>query len=173
MMISKNMEKAINAQIGNEFGASLQYVMVSSHFEREGLPRLADFFADQAEDEHSHAMRFVDYLNEVGGVVRIPSLEAGRAEFKSAEEAVKRSLDWEQTVTKQINDLVGLAIKENDHLTRGFLQWFVDEQLEEVNTMQTLLGLIQRAASLLEVELYLAQNPLGHAAEGEEAEEAE
>jgi ferritin len=68
-------------------------------------------------------------------------------------------LNWEVTVTKQINGLVDLAIKENDHITRNFLQWFVNEQLEEVSSMETLLSIVRRAGEggLLFVEEYLAR----------------
>jgi ferritin len=78
-----------------------------------------------------------------------------------AEEAVQLALDQELKVTQQINNLVDLAIKENDHLTREFLQWFVAEQLEEVASMTDLLNVVKRAGedNLLRVEDYLARNP--------------
>ena len=58
------------------------------------------------------------------------------------------------------NDLMDLAIEERDHLARGFLQWFVDEQLEEVSTMDDLLKVVRRAGdNLLYVEDYVATRP--------------
>ena len=81
------------------------------------------------------------------------------------EEAVKLSLDWEETVTKQINGLVDLAGKENDHTSHTFLQWFVNEQLEEVSSMDMLLKHVRRAGeNLLFVEDYLARKGLRPAA---------
>lgn len=157
MLISKNMLKALNQQVGNEFGASLQYVMVASYFDRDGLEVLASHFYRQSEEEREHALKLVQYISDTGGVVAIPSIEAGKPDFSSAEEAIRSSLDWELRVTKQINDLVDQANKESDHLTRGFLQWFVDEQLEEVSSMQGLLNLVRQASSVLEVEMYLAR----------------
>ena len=76
MLISKKMNAAINHQIGNEFGASLQYVAIASRFAGEGLTALAAHFYKQAEEERGHAMRFVHYLDDAGGKVEIPTIPA-------------------------------------------------------------------------------------------------
>jgi bacterioferritin B len=162
MLISSKMNAAINEQIGNEFGASLQYVSIAAYFDRESLPVLAAHFYRQAEEERDHAMRFVKYVVDAGGTAEIPAVPAPKSDFSSAEEAVALSLDWELTVTKQINELTDQAIKENDHLAQTILQWFINEQLEEVSTMETLLKMIQRAgeSGLLFVEDYLSRGGL-------------
>ena len=159
MLMSKDMNNALNDQIGHEFGAMLQYVAIASHFDCEGLPQLAAHFLRQADEERQHAMRFVRYVIDAGGRVQIPAVPAPRSTFASAEEAVQLSLDWEMKVTKQINELMDRSIKENDHITRNFLGWFVEEQLEEVSSMDTLLNMVRRAGEkgLLFVENYLAQ----------------
>ena len=158
MLISENLAKAMSMQVGNEFGASTQYVMLAAYFEREALPQLAAKFYAQAEEEKMHAMKIAHYVTEAGGLLVIPAVSAGRPDFTSAEEAVQLALDWETTVTRQINDLVGLALKEGDHLAQIFLQWFVSEQLEEMTSMDTLLRTIKRAGSnLLLVEDFLAR----------------
>ncbi len=159
MLISDKMAAAINTQIGNEFGASLQYVSIGAHFGSENLPELSKHFHKQAMEEKDHALRLVNYVVDAGGRVVIPAIPAPKAGFKSAEEAVQLSLDWEVTVTKQISGLVDLSIKENDHITRNFLQWFVNEQLEEVSSMETLLSIVKRAgeSGLLFVEDYLSR----------------
>lgn len=164
MLTSAEMNRAINEQIGHEFAAMLQYVAIATHFDGEGLPMLARHFYRQAEEEREHAMRFVRYAVDAGGPITIPAIPAGRSGFRSAEEAVKLSLDQELTVTKQINALMDRAIEEHDHTTRNALEWFVEEQLEEVSSMETLLRMVQRAgeAGLLFVEHYLAQSQPAH-----------
>jgi ferritin len=158
MLISKKMVAAINKQIGNEFGASLQYVAIAAYFGSDSLPELSQHFNNQALEERDHAMKFVNYVVDAGGQVEVPAVPAPKSRFTSADEAVKLSLDWEITVTKQVSGLVDLAAKENDHTTHSFLQWFVNEQLEEVSSMETLLKIIRRAgANLLFVEDYLAR----------------
>ena len=158
MLISEKMNAALNEQVGHEFGASLQYVAIAAYFDSDNLPELAAHFYRQADEERDHAMRFVNYVVDAGGKVALLAVLAPKSGFASAEEAVKLSVDWELTVTRQINALVDLAIKETDHTTQNFLQWFVTEQLEEVSSMERLLSMIRRAGSnLLFVEDYLAR----------------
>ena len=174
MLISKELEEAINDQIGREFGASLQYVSIASYFDTDDLPNLAAFFYRQADEEHMHAMKFQHYIVDAGGQVRIPAIEAPTHNFGAAQEAVELALQWELEVTKQINALMGLAIKQDDHIAQDFLRWFVTEQLEEVSTMNTLLAIVRRSKdNLLFADDYLSRNPIvgeGHGAEAEGAE---
>ena len=161
MLISKELEAAMNAQIGSEFGASLQYVNIAAYFDSDSLPQLAAFFYRQAEEETMHAMKFVHYIVEAGGQVHIPNVEGPKHDFQSAKEAAQAALDWEVEVTRQINDLMDLAIKQNDHIGQDFLRWFVSEQLEEISTMDTLLTVVDRAGeNILWVEDFLARNPI-------------
>ena len=160
MLISDHLAQAFSQQAANEFGASIQYVMVAAYFDREGLPQLAAKFYTQAEEEKMHAMKFAHYVAEAGGLLAIPAIPAGKSDFASAEEAVQLALDWELTVTKQINGLVDQALRESDHLAQIFLQWFVNEQLEEVSSMDELLRTVKRAGdNLLHVEEYLSRQP--------------
>ena len=156
-MISPALVKAFNAQIGHEFGASMQYVSIAAHFQQRQLTLLAKLFMDQAEEERMHAMKFVKYVLDTKGELQIPAVAAPRPTFKSAEEAVAAALEWEQEVTRQIGQLMDIAVKESDYLAQSFLQWFIDEQLEEVVKMDRLLGVVRQSGekNLLMVEAYL------------------
>jgi ferritin len=158
MLTSQKVVDAINEQIGYEFSASLQYFAIASYFAAEALPQLSSHFFKQAEEEKGHAVRFMKYVVDAGGCVIIPAIEAPQSKFKTPRDAVKLSLDQEVHVTKQINALVDLAKKQNDHITINFLQWFLTEQLEEVSSMDNLLKIIQRAGTdLLQADEYLAR----------------
>ncbi len=156
-MISADLAKAFNEQIGNELGASMQYVSIAAHFQQTHLGMLAKLFFEQAEEEREHAMKFVKYLLDTKGELRIPAIAAPTPTFASAEAAVKAALGWEQEVTRQIKALMDRAAKDNDYLGQGFLQWFIDEQLEEVVKMDRLLNVIRMSGekNLLMVEAYL------------------
>lgn len=161
MLISKELEQAINDQVAREFGASLQYVSIAAYFDADSLPQLAAFFYRQSDEERMHAMKFVDYIVDAGGQVRVGAVTASRYDFKSAQDAVQAALDWEMEVTRQINGLMSLAIEQKDYIAQDFLRWFVTEQLEEVSTMETLLRVVKRAGdNLLWVEDFLARNPI-------------
>lgn len=157
-LISEALNKQMNEQIGHEFGASLQYVNIAAYFDDAGLPVLTQHFFRQADEEREHAMKFVRYLLDAGGKVAIPAIPAPRNEFSSAEEAVSLALQWEYTVTKQINALLDQATGERDYVAHDFLEWFAREQLEEVSSMDTLLKMVRRAgeAGLMHVENALA-----------------
>jgi ferritin len=157
MLISEKLAAAINQQVANEFGAQMQYLQISAYFDAQSLKLLSKLFAEQAEEEKEHAMKFVHYLQETMADLQIPAIPAPRYSFSTAEEAVQAALDWEVEVTGQINNLVSIALSENDHLSYTFLQWYVTEQLEEVNKMQTILDVVRRAGerNLLMVEAYL------------------
>jgi ferritin len=170
MLISPAMTAALNEQVGNELAASNQYVQIAAYFDGEGLPTLAKHFYRQAAEERDHAMRFVKYLMDAGGELAIPAIPAPTARFASAAEAVQLALTSELTVTRQINGIVDLAIRESDHLSKNALDWFVNEQREEVSSMDSLLRMVKRAgeANLFFVEQYLMQ--AGGAEAGAEGE---
>ena len=157
MLISRDLAKAFNAQIGHEFGASLQYVSIAAHFQQRHLTLLAKLFFEQADEERQHALKFVKYMLDAKGDLVVPSIPAPTPTFASAEEAVAAALKWEQEVTRQVTGLMDLAVKESDYLAQSFLQWFVDEQLEEVVKMDRLLSVIRKSGerNLLMVEAYL------------------
>ena len=116
MLISKNLEKAINAQIGREMGAAMQYVNIASYFEADDMLHFARLFFDQADEEYDHALKFVRYVLDAGGQVALPAIEQPRSDFKSADDAVGAALGWEEDVTKQINGLMDIAVQEKDYL---------------------------------------------------------
>jgi ferritin len=165
MIINEKLVEAMNRQIRSEFSASQQYIALAIYFDGESLVELANFFYRQSEEEREHAMKFVHFLLEVGAKPIIPDLPEFKNEFASAAEAVQFALDQEIKVTDQINNLVTLAIAEQDHISNNFLQWFVTEQVEEVDTMTMLLQTIKHAgSSLLLVEDFVRRN-LQHTAE--------
>jgi ferritin len=159
MPVAPDVIDSLNTQLGKELEAHLQYLAISSWFDAEGLPELTGFFARQAAEEHEHAMKFLAYIQDVGGPVVIPALAAPKPSFESAEEAVAASLEWEKEVTASIDAIMDQAIATRDHATQAFLQWFVTEQVEEVSTMGELLQVTRRAGenNLLLLEDYVAR----------------
>ena len=164
MLISPALAKAFNEQIGHEFGASMQYVAIAAHFYQRSLTLLAKMFQEQAEEEKQHAMKFIKYLQDTKGGLHIPAIPAPKPTFATAEDAVQAALNWERDVTKQITALMALAIKEDDYLAMSFLQWFIDEQLEEVVKMDRMLSVIKQSGekNLLMVEAYLVHIEKAH-----------
>ena len=164
MLISRDLGKAINHQIGNEFGAHMQYLSIAAHFRQKQLTLLAKLFFEQAEEEKQHALKFVQYILDTKAELQIPAIAAPKPSFASAEEAAQAALTWEQEVTRQITRLMEIAVKDHDYMSQSFLQWFIDEQLEEVVKMDRLLTVIRQAGekNLLMVEAYLVHIDKAH-----------
>jgi bacterioferritin B len=160
MLISKKLNAAFNDEIGLELFASNQYITIASYFDGIGLKKLAGLFYKQADEERAHAMKFVHYIDDVGGSVAIPAIKPPRTTFASVEEAMQVSLDWELEVTKRINALMTMAIEQKDYAAQDFLRWFVTEQVEEVSTMENLLKVVKAAGdrNVLVIEAYLVHN---------------
>jgi ferritin len=162
MLISSKLEEALNRQVGREMGASLQYLAIAAHFDRNSLKQLARFFYRQSDEEREHALKFLHFVIDAGGTVRLPEIPAPRGEFDTAKECAELSLHWERQVTQQIYDLVDCAQQDKNYIALRFLDWFVTEQLEEVRLMDELTSIIDRAGEdrLLQVEDYLAREDL-------------
>ncbi len=159
MIISEKLHKAINQQIANELGASVQYVHIASYFENEDLLQFAQIFFQQSDEERFHAMKFVHYLLDANATVDIPAFPKSPSTFKSAKDAVTAALNWEQEVTKQINNLMDIAVDDKDYISQDFLRWYVTEQLEEISKMSTILGILDKAGdNLLMAEQVVVQN---------------
>lgn len=160
MIIKPKLVDAMNAQIVSEFGASAQYIAIAVYFDEQSLPELAGFFYRQSEEEREHAMKFVHFMLETGAKPIIPGIPELRNSFDGAADAVQYALDQEMRVTDEINNLVSLALSENDHTSNNFFQWFVTEQVEEIDTMSTLLETINHAnGNMLWVEDFVRRNP--------------
>lgn len=161
MLLKQPVVDALNKQIVEEFAASNQYLAMALYFDRETLPELQKFFLLQSQEEYHHAMKLIQYINDAGAQPFIPTVPEPQNQFETTEACVQLALNQELKVTEDINNLVDLTIKQNDHLTREFLQWFVTEQLEEVSSISDLLNVVKRAGEedLFRVEDYLARNP--------------
>jgi ferritin len=130
-MISKKMQNAINGQINAELYSAYLYLSMSADFSSKNLPGFANWMKIQAQEELGHAMKLYNFIEERLGRVTLKAIDAPPTEWDSPLTAFEAVLKHEQKVTGLINKLVDQAIAENDHATRGFLQWFVDEQVEE------------------------------------------
>jgi bacterioferritin B len=157
-MADTRFADALNRQIGEELGASQQYVAIAVHYDAQTLPRLASHFYAQAVEERNHAMMIVQYMLDTGAPVVVPGVAAPRTEFADTVEPVALALDQERRVTDLIGGLAALAREVGDYTGEQFLGWFLKEQVEEVASMSALLAVVERAReNPLLAEDYLAR----------------
>jgi len=143
-MMGKKMEEALNGQVNAELYSSYLYLSMSAYFESLNLRGFANWMRVQAQEEAVHAMKIYDHIIERGGRVILPPVEAPPSEWASPLAVFEQVYGHEQKVTGLINDLVDLATGENDHATKSFLQWFVDEQVEEEASANEVLQKLKR-----------------------------
>ncbi len=130
-MLDEKIQTTLNKQLNAELYSSYLYLSMSGYFLSISLPGFANWMRVQAQEELVHAMKFYDFINERGGRVMLQPVEGPPTEWSSPLDVFENTYKHEQKVTGLINDLVNLAVKEGDHATNIFLQWFVTEQVEE------------------------------------------
>ncbi|BBD07880.1 ferritin [Desulfovibrio ferrophilus] len=138
-MLNKKMEQAINEQIKWEMYSGYLYLSMSAWCADEGLPGFAHWMRLQGQEELAHAMKFYDYVLERGGKIELQAIDKPDHQWKSALAVVEHTLEHEQHVTARINDLMSLAQEEKDHAACIFLQWFIEEQVEEEDSVGEVL----------------------------------
>ena len=138
-MLSKSMQEALNKQVQMEAESSQAYLAMASWTEiQPGLQGVTDFFYKQSDEERVHMLKLIRFINERGGFAMIPALEQPMVTFPSLRKLFEEFLKHELKVSDSINDLVNRALTEKDYATHNFLQWYVNEQIEEEKTARTL-----------------------------------
>lgn len=138
-MIEQHVAKAINDQINAEFWSAYLYLSMSCHFRANGLKGIANWFQIQFREEQAHAELLIDYLDARGGVVTLAPIAGVKTSWESPQEAFADTLAHEQGVTKRIHNLYSLAEENKDYATRQMLNWFIAEQVEEEDSVQSII----------------------------------
>ena len=145
-MVSVKMGEALNKQLNAELYSGYLYLGMAAYFEDADLEGFANWMRVQVQEELSHGMKFYDYIVQRGARVNLSEIEKPQFQWDSPVAVFEHVLSHEKTVSGLINDLVDLAIKEGDHPTNNFLQWFVAEQVEEEESANTALNKVKLAS---------------------------
>jgi ferritin len=140
------MQDALNEQVNAEFYSAYLYLSMAAYFESTNLPGFATWMRVQTQEELTHTMKIYDYVNERGGRVALKSIAEPPSEWESPLAVFEAAYQHEQKVTGLINGLVNLAIEEKDIAANTFLQWFVDEQVEEEESAETVVNKLKQVA---------------------------
>ena len=169
-MMSKTMQDALNEQMKHEFYSSYLYLSMSAYCDGANLPGLANWMRAQAREEAEHAMKIFDHLLDRGGQVELHPIGKPPAIFRSPLEVFEQAHQHEQEVTKSINKVYGMAVDERDFASRVFLDWFVQEQVEEEKTSALLAEQLRMVGEdrpgLLMLDRELGQRRTGEIRQG-------
>lgn len=131
-MLSKSMQDALNRQVLMEAQSSQAYLAMASWADiQPGLKGVTQFFFKHSDEERMHMLKLIRYINDRGGFAIIPALDQPTLTFVSLKQAFEELFRHEVKVSESINELVDIALKEKDYATHNFLQWYVNEQIEE------------------------------------------
>ena len=142
-MLSTKMQAALNKQINEEMHSAYIYLAMSADADVKGLPGVATWFKMQYQEELSHAMRFFEYILERDGEVSLSAIAGPELGEETALTLFEKALAHEKHITKCIFELKDLAKEESDHATDVFLEWFVNEQVEEEATTKAVVDQLQ------------------------------
>jgi ferritin len=159
-MISKSIQDALNEQINFELISAYLYLSMSAHFESQNLSGFANWMRIQYQEETGHAMKLYKYVFDRGGVVTLKAITQPATKFKTPAEIFKQVLKHEQKVTSLINSLYELALKEKDYAAQSFLQWYINEQVEEEKNATDIINMLEMIGDS-PVSLIMADRQLG------------
>ncbi len=134
-IMNKRVMSAMNTQINREFYAAYLYLAISAYYETLSLKGFASWMREQAKEEQTHAMKLYDFVFSRGGTVTLLPIEQPEAKFNNVLEAFEAALDHEKQVTAWIHEIAAIIEEEKDYASRTLIQWFVDEQIEEEETV--------------------------------------
>jgi len=143
-MLSETLHNALNDQMNFEFYSAHTYLAMAAYCTSENYDGFANFFLVQAEEERFHAMKLYNFINNMGYRATIQGFESPENDFPFVLEAFKTALLHEKEVTRRIYELSDIALDEREHATMAFLKWFIDEQVEEESTLDTLIHKFER-----------------------------
>ncbi len=146
-MLKDKILKALNTQLNAELYSAYLYLSMSAFFESINLKGFANWMKVQAQEEYMHTMKFYDHILERGSKVQLMPIDGPQTEWDSSLAVFEHVYKHEQKVTGLINGLVDLALSEKDHATSNFLQWFVNEQVEEEASADAVLQKIKLAGN--------------------------
>ena len=145
--MNKKLVDAINAQIKNEFYSAFLYLAMASYAADEELLGFEAWLLAQAAEEQLHATKFVNYLHERGERAVIKGFNDPKNDYTSILEVFESALEHEKFVTSKINELMHIAHDERDYASVNFLNWYIDEQVEEEASFATIINKLKMVAS--------------------------
>ena len=159
-MLSKKMEKALNAHMNEELYSFYIYLSMSAYLDATYFKGMAAWMQQQAKEEMAHAMKFFHYIQERNSEVTLHAIAQPPKSWDSALAVFEDAYAHEQHITSRINALYELAVKESDHATAGFLQWFIKEQVEEEASVDPIVHRLKLAGDNV-AAVYVLDRELG------------
>ena len=142
-MINKKIQIELIKQLNRESESSHLYLSMASWVERQGFEGISKFLYDHSDEERMHMIKLIKHLNKRGGEAILDNIFIGNIQYKSLKELFHILFEHEKEISTKINLLVELSLQEKDFFTYNFLQWYVEEQIEEETLTKMILNKIE------------------------------
>jgi len=159
-MLKQTLTDALSEQVNAEFYSAYLYLAMSAYCDRAGYKGFANWLNVQAQEEKAHATHMFDHILERNATPSFAAIPAPPADYESLTALFEKVLSHEQYVTERINRIASLALQEGDHATYGFIQWYVNEQVEEESGADLILQKLRHIGDNISM-LYALDAELG------------
>jgi ferritin len=127
---------ALNRHFKAEIESSYIYLGIATYFESASLPGIASWFHKQSKEELEHAMKVHKFISSRGAPVLLPTIESPATDYDSPLHAFQTGLAQEQEISLLIQEIYGIAQELREFDAATFLQWYLQEQIEEENLLE-------------------------------------
>lgn len=145
--MNNKVSNALVAQVNKEFYSAYLYLAMNQYFEDENMPGMANWMYHQFQEEQFHAKKMIKYLNSRGVKVELEAIEKPIIDWDSIHAVFANALEHEESITASINNIQSIAVDEKDFATMSFLQWFIDEQIEEEENVTNIIKQLELIGS--------------------------
>ena len=154
-MITSKVQDILNVQISKEAYSSQLYLSMAVWADSKGYKGISDFMYAHTDEERFHMLKMVKFLTERGGEVKLASIQEPKSDYKDVKDLFESLLEHEMYITNSINEIVHVCLQEKDYTTHHFMQWYVNEQLEEEALARTALDKLKLIGGIDSAGMYL------------------
>lgn len=130
----------LNDQINKEFYSAYLYLNIANYYDELNLDGYSNYYMIQAQEERDHALLFMKYMQNNGLKVTLDAIGKPDKVFSSVLDPLEAAAEHERYVTDLINAIYHEAHEAKDYRTMKFLDWFVNEQMEEEDSADTMIS---------------------------------
>ena len=159
-MISEAINDILNEQINKEFYSGYLYLSMSAHLKELGLNGFASWMKHQAKEEVEHGLKIFDYLIDCDSFVTLKQIKTPEFEFNGILSIFNIVYEHEKCITRAIMSVAKKAEEECDRTTLNFVDWFIEEQIEEEEIVKNIIKRLEMFGDD-KIALYLMDKELG------------
>ena len=138
--MNSNIAALLNEQINKELYSAYLYMDMAIYYDKLDLDGYANYYTIQAQEERDHALLFMKYMQNTSLDISLEAVAKPDKVFNSVLDPLVIAAEHERYVTELINNIYHEAHQAKDYRTMKFLDWFVDEQMEEEDNADSMIS---------------------------------